>query len=176
MANGRRCNKVCGKRNIRGLRLASILKNDTNPAGCGIVVITMPNSTTTCEEQIRRVIAHCNSVDVFMISATDTTIACGDVSDGIFEEALKAIDFDPMLIPFVDFQNKHIFGNIRGDFMVWAGKIVMHWNSYYGIWFFWQPINMLKKRTEIFRKNIHKWFSGCPLMNRGRHWDRKRRC
>jgi len=59
------------------------------------------------------------------------------------------------------------------DFVFQSGKIVMHWNPWYGIWEFWEaPLDIFVIIHEKFIYWIG-WFSGFVDDNRGRHWDRK---
>ncbi len=61
--------------------------------------------------------------------------------------------------------------NQSSDFVLNSGKVVRVWDNWYGIWVIWfAPVPKILKISfnEIFIRR----FRG---LNRGRHWDRKRR-
>ena len=69
-----------------------------------------------------------------------------------------------------DFPNKYEFSGCNGDFVFRSGKIVRHWNNWYGLWVHWYVIEALCKVRRGFAMN-HMNFR--LAMNRGRHFDRK---
>lgn len=89
-----------------------------------------------------------------------------------FKLVAKELNLDSMYRGSMDIFSKHVFGNIRGGVIGWC------FSRYDG----YSERLKYYKTTEtaiVFsqcNKQAFKGLSGCPPMNRGRHFDRKRRC